>query len=109
MARILREADVALFPNRAEGGTSLVAMECIACGVPVILSANTGHLNLLQDGTAFPLEEQMSIPGERNLGWGNSNVDEILEMLETVYNDRDTARTRAKQGSLNLSGMTWAA
>ena len=37
MARILREVDVALFPNRAEGGTNLVAMECMACGLPTIL------------------------------------------------------------------------
>ena len=41
MPRILREADVALFPNRAEGGTNLVAMECMACGLPTILSART--------------------------------------------------------------------
>jgi glycosyltransferase involved in cell wall biosynthesis len=39
----LREMDVAIFPNRCEGGTNLVAMECMACGLPVILSRNTGH------------------------------------------------------------------
>ena len=49
MPRILRECDVAVFPNRAEGGTNLVAMKCMACGVPTILSANTGHLDLIRD------------------------------------------------------------
>ena len=39
MPPVLREMDVALFPNRSEGGTNLVAMECMACGVPTILSA----------------------------------------------------------------------
>ncbi|MGE0725144.1 MAG: glycosyltransferase, partial [Alphaproteobacteria bacterium] len=47
MPPVIREADVALFPNRCEGGTNLVAMECMAAGVPTILSANTGHLDLL--------------------------------------------------------------
>jgi glycosyltransferase involved in cell wall biosynthesis len=51
-APIYRECDVALFPNRAEGGTNQVAMECIACGVPTILSANTGHRDIMQ---ALPL------------------------------------------------------
>ena len=48
MPHVVREADVAVFANRCEGGTNLVAMECLACGIPTILSANTGHLDLLQ-------------------------------------------------------------
>ena len=107
MARILREADVALFPNRAEGGTNLVAMECIACGVPTILSANTGHLDLLQDGTVLALRKQESLQGESEAGWGNSDVEEMVEALESVYQDRTAARTRALQGSANLSAFTW--
>mmetsp|Transcript_20977 Transcript_20977/g.47297 ORF Transcript_20977/g.47297 Transcript_20977/m.47297 type:complete len:456 (-) Transcript_20977:37-1404(-) len=44
LSNILRNwVDVALFPNRCEGGTNLVAMEAMASGVPVILSANTGE------------------------------------------------------------------
>lgn len=42
MPNFLREADVALFSNRCEGGTNLVAMECFACGVPTILSSYDG-------------------------------------------------------------------
>jgi hypothetical protein len=37
MPQVLREMDVGIFPNRCEGGTNLVAMECMACGMPVIL------------------------------------------------------------------------
>lgn len=108
MARILREADVALFPNRAEGGTNLVAMECMACGVPVILSANTGHLDLLQDGAAIPLRKQSSVAGEGRLGWGNSDVDEMVEALEAVYRDRETASARALHGARGMGELTWA-
>jgi len=31
---VLRDMDAAIFPNRCEGGTNLVAMEAMACGVP---------------------------------------------------------------------------
>jgi glycosyltransferase involved in cell wall biosynthesis len=42
MASVYRECDVALFLNRAEGGTNLVAMERLACGVTTILSDGRG-------------------------------------------------------------------
>ena len=32
MVQFMHRSDVALFPNRAEGGTNLVAMEAIAAG-----------------------------------------------------------------------------
>jgi glycosyltransferase involved in cell wall biosynthesis len=53
---ILCEMDVAVFPNRCEGGTNLVAMECMACGLPVILSRNTGHLDLIDGDNCFALD-----------------------------------------------------
>ena len=43
MPGILASADAALFPNRCEPGTNLVAMETLAAGVPAILAANTGQ------------------------------------------------------------------
>src|SRR6185312_7856169 len=60
---ILREMDAAVFANRAEGGTNLVAMECMACGVPTILSRNTGHLDLIEDDNCFPLTQQGELAG----------------------------------------------
>ena len=48
IATVLQHADAALFTNRAEGGTNLPAMEAMASGLAVILSANTGHLDLIR-------------------------------------------------------------
>lgn len=109
MPRIVREADVAIFPNRAEGGTNLVAMECMACAIPTIVSANTGHLDLLEDGTAFALRQQTPLPGDEVKEWGNSDIEEMVEALETVYNGREAAVARAQEGAANLSSLTWAA
>jgi len=105
MPTILREADAAVFPNRCEGGTNLVAMETMACGVPTILSANTGHLDLLQDGAALALTDQRPIPALP--GWRESNIEEIVAALETLYTDRTRAATIGAAGAKLLAGMTW--
>ena len=63
MGRVLQEMDVALFPNRCEGGTNLVAMECMACSLPTIVSANTGHLDLVANRCALcPETRQNPLP-----------------------------------------------
>ena len=107
MPRILREADVALFPNRAEGGTNLAAMECMACGVPTILSANTGHLDLIRVGNCYALDRQTPIPDPRCQGWGESNIDEIVETLEAAYCDRSEAQQRGCRGAETLADLSW--
>ena len=75
MPEVLREADCALFPNRAEGGTKLVAMEAMACGLPVIISANTGHLDLIEDDNCIPLTKQTWSLDANRPDWGTSDVD----------------------------------
>ena len=128
MPPVIREADVALFPNRCEGGTNLVAMECLAAGVPTILSANTGHLDLLAGpDVAIPLRRQRPLGSRRPAGtddrggaegvaprlhlvtssgepmgtdgWGESDVEEIVEALEKVHADRAGAAERAARAA----------
>ena len=109
MPHVMREADVALFPNRAEGGTNLVAMECMACGVPVILSANTGHLDLLRDDAAMPLRRQRAVVRgiDGTDGWGESDVEEMLEALETLWSHRAWAKELGARGAAAMAGLTW--
>jgi tetratricopeptide (TPR) repeat protein/glycosyltransferase involved in cell wall biosynthesis len=112
MGQIVREADVALFANRCEGGTNLVAMECMAAGVPTILSANTGHLDLTATGGCFALRSQRAVKHPTKYytgvdGWGESDVDEIVVLLERLYADRELARARAAKGADAMSKLTW--
>ena len=113
MPQILREMDVALFPNRSEGGTNLVAMEAMACGIPVILSANTGHTDLIDGQNCYALEHQRGVAGDGAgvgdvLGWGESSVEEIDDKLEQVWRDRNEARRRGERGAAKLAGYSWA-
>jgi tetratricopeptide (TPR) repeat protein/glycosyltransferase involved in cell wall biosynthesis len=115
MGQILQAADVAVFPNRAEGGTNLVAMEALACGIPTILSVNTGHLDLINDlindEICYPLRQQHPVaptaqfPGVA--GWGESEVDEVIERLEQVYGDRSSAARKGIAAAQFMQDWTW--
>lgn len=111
IAATLRRADVALFPNRAEGGTNLVAMEAMACGVPSIVAANTGQLDLFSHGGAIALTRQKSVTPtagyHATAGWGESDVDELVELLEAVWRDRAAARVRGLAGAAHVGAWTW--
>jgi glycosyltransferase involved in cell wall biosynthesis len=112
MPSILREMDVAVFPNRCEVGTNLVAMECMACGVPVILSRNTGHLDLIDGETCFPLNDQSPLDGHRAgigsvPGWGESSVEELVDTMQRVFDDPPAARRRGQAGAASIAHLTW--
>jgi glycosyltransferase involved in cell wall biosynthesis len=114
MPKVLRDMDVAVFPNRCEGGTNLVAMECLASGIPTILSANTGHLDPIERTGSLALKRQAPItskvPGVRATeGWGQSDVEEIVEMMEQAYVERSAMRERAMQGALAMRDLSWKA
>jgi glycosyltransferase involved in cell wall biosynthesis len=111
MASVYNQVSVAVLPNRCEGGTNLVAMECLACGVPTILSANTGHFDLVNEYHCYPLIKQgpvEPIPGfGATEGWGESDVDEIVEMLERVYSDRAEAERRGAAAVQFMKDWSW--
>jgi glycosyltransferase involved in cell wall biosynthesis len=111
MPKVLAGMDCALFPNRCEGGTNLVAMECMAMGLPTILSANTGHLDLIRPGNCYPLHRQSPVAWNLNGGdvtdWGESDVEEIVESLEAAYTDRAEAKKRGLAGAETLRQYSW--
>jgi len=110
-APLLREMDLAIFPNRCEGGTNLVAMECMACGVPVILSRNTGHLDLIAGENCYALDMQIpmgAVTGRADWeGWGESSIDELLAKMEQAYENRDDAAKRGAAGAAFMQGWGW--
>ena len=91
-----------------------MAMECMACGLPVILSRNTGHNDIMIQDACYALEDQRQtrrgFAGYNGVsGWGESQLDELLEQLEQVFHDRSEAARRGKNAARELAEMTWAA
>ncbi|MCK5296570.1 MAG: glycosyltransferase family 4 protein [Alphaproteobacteria bacterium] len=116
MPQLLREADVALFTNRCEGGTNLVAMECMACCLPTILSKNTGHFDLIEtsegkEKNCYALNEQQCIGEKLKIpdfsGWGESSVEEAVEKLEKVYSNRQEAKKRGNAAAEFMKKWSW--
>ena len=112
MPSVLREADCAIFPNRCEGGTNLVAMEAMACGIPTILAANAGQRDLIVPDACYVLTRQDKVrplgPEDGVEGWGESSVEEAVEALESIYRDRAEAARRAAAGAARMRDWSWA-
>lgn len=109
MPEIYRNVDVTLQPARAEAGTSFPVKEAMACGIPVIAAQNTGMLDLLTTSNSLPLTRQQALSGADKIGWGESDVEEIVESLEWVYQHRDDARELGKQAAywIRDNKRTW--
>ena len=109
MPEVFREVDLAVFPNRAEGGTNLVAMEAISAGVHCAISSNTGHLDLIKHCQCTPLTQQSPVLTHSKtpcIDWGESSVDELVEVLESAYQARLEGLNKSTISS-SIQNFTW--
>jgi len=109
MPSIFNDMDLALFPNRCEGGTNLVAMEAMASGIPCIIAANTGQIDLIADNNCYPLQTQTQIAptGSPAEHWRNSDINEIIAVMEHAYSNRDDARRIGEKGAAFMKKRSW--
>ena len=111
MPAVFASADVAIFPNRCEAGTNLVAMEAMASGVPSILSSNTGHLDLIKQGNCLSLLKMSPSQPFAHYsgvsGWMEPDVNEMVEALEKVYENHKETAQMAKVGHQSLQSFNW--
>jgi glycosyltransferase involved in cell wall biosynthesis len=115
MATVIREMDCTISVSRCEGGTSLPSMESMACGVPVVIADNTGLQDLIDTDNCIAIKNQKAVdPAFADTcvdGWGESDIDEIVEALEKLYTDtrlRQTLGARATSWLLE-NERTWCA
>jgi glycosyltransferase involved in cell wall biosynthesis len=107
---LLSDADCAVFASRYESGTNLPAMECMAMGLPVILSDNTGHQDIIDDTRCYALRRQGPVaapPGWGGDGWGESDVDELDAALEAIWSDREEAARRGRAAATAMEALSW--
>jgi glycosyltransferase involved in cell wall biosynthesis len=114
MPQILRDMDCALAPSRAEACTNLLAKEAMASGCPVIAGVNTGMTDLLAEDNCVRLTRQTPIRDYAlcgTEGWGESDVDEILDALERLYTDTALRKRIGADGAAWIvrQDRTWAA
>ena len=105
-------ADMAIFPNRCEPGTNLMAMEAMAMGLPCVIAANTGQLDLISEDRCYSLVEQTPVqpypPYNEVRGWSEPTIEETLERMEEIYQDRAGARLRGVEAANFMSKFSWS-
>lgn len=113
MARIYRNTDVGLFPNRCEGGTNLVLMEYMACGKPVVASAATGHADVVNAFNALPIAIEKELPIHDATGhvatWPEPSLESTIAQLEFAYQNRPALAPLAQQAAADMEKLTWRA
>ncbi len=119
LPNLIKQADVAVFASRCEGGTNLMAMETLACGVPTMISANTGHLDLLAMGFghALPMGQAgvgrvapaaLKAYGGDPLGlWGETDPDELLQCWLKIASERETWRSHGREHAAAVRSLSW--
>ena len=64
----------------------------------------------MTEDNCYPLLEQTQLTTQNLTGkedWRESNVDELVDALERVYQDRDEANMRGAQGAKFMGDWTW--
>jgi len=77
--------------------------------VPSIVADNTGQCDLVATGAPYALTRQRAVrlADVGTDGWGECDVEEIVETLEQVYSDRAEARRRGAAGAVAMAGWQW--
>jgi len=111
MPWVYRECDMAVFPNRCEGGTNLVAMEAMACGIPTFVSYNSGQKDLVDLIGCGGFRDQRAVKGTPTMntveGWGETEVDEVVAAMEQVYSQTAEARANADAVLTKMPNWEW--
>lgn len=111
MPSVINECDLALFPNRCEGGTNLVAMEAMACGVPTYVSYNTGQKDLVDLIGCGSLKSQRQVKPSPDMqttqDWGETSLDEVVEVMEYAYTNQTQAKAKAMAIAAQMPAWDW--
>jgi glycosyltransferase involved in cell wall biosynthesis len=90
---LMQEADVLVLPSLAEG-CALVVLEALACGLPVIVTPNTGSLEFVCDG-----REGFVVP--------ICSADAIADRLDALYRDRDLLAEMSRGAVATAESKSW--
>ena len=90
---LMQEADVLVLPSLTEG-CALVVLEALACGLPVIVTPNTGSLEFVRDGC-----EGFVVP------IGSS--DAIADRLNALNRDREMLAAMSRNAHATAAEKSW--
>lgn len=90
---IMRQADVLVLPSLSEG-CALVVLEALACGLPVIITPNTGSLEFVRDG-----QEGFVVP--------ICQAETIACRLELLHRNREMLAEMSRRAQATAAQRSW--
>ena len=91
---LMRTADVFLFPSRYEA-CSLVLLEALASGLPIVTASTAGGAELVDDGCGIVLDDPDDVTG-------------LVDAITTVLSSRAGVRQMGRQARAIAERNTWA-
>ena len=88
----MQQSDVLVLPSLAEG-CALVVLEALACGLPVIVTPNTGTLGFVRDGC-------------EGFVVGICSAEQIADRLNRINHDRDLL-AECKNAQRTAATLSW--
>jgi hypothetical protein len=111
MGSLYTGADCFVLPTRGEG-FGMPALEAKACGIPVIITKSSGHMDFCRRHDTFLLNyegKSKAFEGYNWQGeWVNPSKEHLKELMRYVYENEDDRKRRAKK-SYNFvhKNFTW--
>lgn len=109
---LFAKTHVGLFPNRCEGGNNMVMCEYMACGRTVIAADTTGQADVIDADIAYPLTRYRPMMAATSGGpttavWEEPCLEEVVEMLESVYRRRDELPAKGTRAAAEMERLNW--
>lgn len=102
---IYANVDCFVFPTRGEG-YGMPPREAAACGIPTIATEFSGTANVANWG--IPIKNYTMVDSELGGQWAFPSIDETVEHMKWVYENRKMAFERAREQALWLrQNETW--
>lgn len=119
MPGLYRASDCFVLPTRGEGW-NLTALEAAACGVPVITTAWSSHLDVLTGNNSYLINvkslEAVPLTGGphdevyKGSQWACPDPEHLRILMRRVYGNREEARQKAAGALATISGQfSWEA
>ncbi|MBS1627441.1 MAG: glycosyltransferase family 4 protein [Bacteroidetes bacterium] len=93
MVKELQQADVFVLPSYLDSWAAVV-IEAMACGLPVIISNNTGAKDAVDDSCGFVIE--------------TGNILELKKYINYFYNNKNAANAMGKNAAIKAQAYTWS-